>query len=222
MKEIQVNVIRFANMMTRKEIPLFRGTVINCVQHDSVLFHNHLENRFRYSYPLIQYKLLDRKAAIVCISEGSEAIKEYFANFSSEIYLGDRKTTLILESSSSGVFQVGLGEKLHEYSLSHWLPLNRDNYAEWLAAGPLAEKSRILEKVLTGNILSFGKGTGIQFDDKIECTLTGIYGQYPAIYKGVRMLAFDITFSSNAILPDYIGLGKGVSTGNGILKERHR
>lgn len=222
MKEIHICTIRFATGMARNELPLFRGAVINSLPHDNVLFHNHLDDKFRYSYPLIQYKLLDRKAAIVCIGEGSEAIKDYFSNFSSEIRLGDRQTALILESSASGCFPAGISGEYHEYTLSHWLPLNKDNYGEWLASRSLAEKSGILEKILTGNILSFGKGTGIQFDDKVECILTDISGQYPAIYKGVRMMAFDITFSANVTLPDYIGLGKGVSIGNGILKERHR
>jgi hypothetical protein len=34
-------------------------------------------------------------------------------------------------------------------------------------------------------------------------------------YKGVELTSFDLTFNVNFFLPDYIGLGKGVSIGFG-------
>ncbi|MCB0573045.1 MAG: hypothetical protein KDC61_00560, partial [Saprospiraceae bacterium] len=37
-------------------------------------------------------------------------------------------------------------------------------------------------------------------------------------YKGVKVLAFSLEFSCNVALPDYIGLGKGCSSGWGVLK----
>jgi len=36
-------------------------------------------------------------------------------------------------------------------------------------------------------------------------------------YKGVRLLSFDAEFKTNVSLPDYIGLGKGVSLGMGTI-----
>ena len=62
-----------------------------------------------------------------------------------------------------------------------------------------------------------GKGLNIRFNDKIVCNIIDINNSYLTQYKGVKMMAFDIYFKSNIILPEFSGLGKGVSIGNGIL-----
>lgn len=72
--------------------------------------------------------------------------------------------------------------------------------------------------MVIGNILSFAKGMGIYFKDRITCKILEIEEPYWVIYKGVRMMAFNICFKSNLSLPDNIGLGKGVSLGNGLLR----
>lgn len=140
--------------MAPAELPLFRGAVINSLEEDEVLFHNHIDNNYRYAYPLIQYKLLHRKAAIVSLNEGAEAIKGYLDNFHSEIMLGEKAEKLILDSCSKTEFAAGIDGKEHRYRLRHWLPLNKQNYGQWTCTGSVSDKSRILERILTGNILS--------------------------------------------------------------------
>lgn len=214
---ITLSTICFANEMAPAEIPLFRGAVINSLKEDEVLFHNHIDNNFRYAYPLIQYKLLRRKASIVCLNKGAEAIKMYLDNFASEIMLGKKPEKLILDSCLKTEFAAGIDCKEHRYLLRHWLPLNKQNFEQWICTESVSDKSRILERILTGNILSFGKGVGIIFEDEVKCTLTGIFRQYQSFYKGVRLTSFDISFSANVAMPENIGLGKGASIGNGIL-----
>lgn len=217
MKEIRTCTIRFANPMSDREIPLFRGAVINSIPEDNVLFHNHLNEKYRYSYPLIQYKLLENRAAIVCVEEGCDAVSRFLNNFSSEIRLGRETVRLVLDSSAESAIQAGIDTDMHDYRLQRWLPLNEKNYGQWLSTGSLTGRTELLERILTGNILSFGKGTGVQFQDEIKCILTDIHKQYYATYKEVRLMAFDISFKANVILPKEIGLGKGAGTGHGIL-----
>ena len=77
MKKIKILCVRFQNELRPDEIEMFRGAVLSKLQQStSILFHNHLGNGYRYSYPLIQYKCLDKKAAIVCLEEGTEVIGE--------------------------------------------------------------------------------------------------------------------------------------------------
>ena len=63
----EVLVIYFENEITPQEIPLFRGAIINSIDSDSLLFHNHTELGVRYGYPLIQYKSIAGRAVIVWI-----------------------------------------------------------------------------------------------------------------------------------------------------------
>ncbi|MFW5721489.1 MAG: CRISPR-associated endonuclease Cas6 [Bacteroidota bacterium] len=39
-------------------------------------------------------------------------------------------------------------------------------------------------------------------------------------YKDVKHQTFDVSFKTNIFLPEYIGLGKGVSIGFGTVKTR--
>ncbi|MBQ1723026.1 MAG: hypothetical protein II034_04455, partial [Muribaculaceae bacterium] len=56
------------------EVPLFRGAVINAMGTSAnMLFHNHIgDDEFRYRYPLVQYKRLGGKAAIVAVAQGAD------------------------------------------------------------------------------------------------------------------------------------------------------
>ena len=80
MSIVKLLIIQFNNTIERKEIPLFRGAVIEAVKDsDNILFHNHLGDGFRYAYPLIQYKRLQKRATIVCINEGTNSIGDFFS-----------------------------------------------------------------------------------------------------------------------------------------------
>lgn len=106
------------------------------------------------------------------------------------------------------------------YKLSRWLPLNQDNYELFSSLESLQEKCAFLERLLVGNILSFAKGVGIFFDSEVEASIVDIemMGQYK--FKNVNMLGFDVVFSTNVSLPQYVGLGKGVSLGFGMITNK--
>ena len=80
MSQIQTLILQFANELSQNDIPKFRGAVIASLEEKNILYHNHIDNKFRYAYPLIQYKRIHQKAAIVCIGDGVKAIHELFAS----------------------------------------------------------------------------------------------------------------------------------------------
>ncbi|MDR2791434.1 MAG: hypothetical protein LBB27_01650, partial [Tannerellaceae bacterium] len=98
MKRVKVLVVRFRNELHHKDIPRFRGAIIDTLQGNNILFHNHTDEGFRYAYPLIQYKRLNNKAAIVCIEEGTESIGEFFSCFSKVIRIGESEVNLELDN----------------------------------------------------------------------------------------------------------------------------
>ena len=75
--------ILFSNSLRFNEIPLLRGGIIHMVERETgdvnLLFHNHMEESYRWRYPLVQYKQIDGKAAMVCIGEGIDAVQEFFS-----------------------------------------------------------------------------------------------------------------------------------------------
>ena len=219
MERIKVLVIRFNNFINRDEIPLFRGAIVHAMENANLLFHNHLENgKLRYSYPLIQYKRINRKAAIVCLGDGTEAIGQFFAACNFNVVLGDRQVKLEVEPIKPNNCLVQIWNYDFSYRIHRWLPLNKKNYKKYKQTDSLAEKYALLERILSGNILSFAKGLGIHFESQTICKLTAVDRSYVTLYKGVKMTAFDAEFKTNVSLPNFIGLGKGVSRGMGMLE----
>lgn len=213
-------VIQFKNEIEQKELPLFRGAIISTMEDANILFHNHDHNKLRYSYPLIQYKRFDKKAAIVCIEKGTEAISGFFSSCNFDIHLGRKNIKLEIESVKGGNTPVQIENEEFTYRIHSWIPFNHDNYKQFQQVESLVEKYATLERILVGNILSFLKGVDIYLDKQIVCKIINIEMLEPITYKTVSLMAFNIDFKCNVSLPDYIGLGKNVSLGNGTLMRR--
>lgn len=218
-KYIRTLTIFYDTEIGYKEIPLFRGAVLESLgDKANVLYHNHTgEETFRYSYPLIQYKRLNGKAAIVCVEEGIDLVGQLLSDFYGMIIIGQREgeCKVIQVQPAKDLIQVTDTPKV--YHLHQWLPLNAKNYGKFQNADNLVEKIQILERVLIGNILSFLKGVGIYLEEQLELHITNITNQRPATYKNVIMMAFDIEFKANLFLPQYIGIGKNASVGCGVM-----
>jgi hypothetical protein len=212
----KVLLVRFANQLKIIEIPYFRGAVLTALGNQKdLLFHNHTEDGFRYAYPLIQYKSIQSKAAIVCIGEGTESIGNFFTHLHEPIKIGTREMLLELENIKSSSSLIQVWDAKFSYSLRKWLPLNQVNRDKYEFMNDLRERVLFLERILTGNILSFAKGLGIHFEKQIDCGITQMQEKGVMRYKNINFETFDIKFWSNVSLPNYIGLGKGVSHGFG-------
>lgn len=217
--KIRVLVIVFNNQIAHYEIPAFRGGIINLIEGGNVLFHNHLNNgTLRYKYPLIQYKRIGGKATIVCVGDGTDAIGEFFSRCNYEICIGSKVTKLTVESVRPENLLVQRWNDMFTYSIRKYLPLNQANYERYTKAESLVEQYSLIEHCLVGNILSFAKSMDIRFEDQIIARIIEMT-EAPRLYKykGVDMMGFDLKFTSNVSLPDFIGLGRGVSVGFGML-----
>jgi hypothetical protein len=218
MKQSDLMTIKFKEEITQREIPLLRGAIIHSMKDESPLFHNHLkEDHLRYSYPLIQYKTIQRRAAMVCLNEGTEAIGDFFSANPKEVHLGDRLVRLEIDSIDAKNIEIACSDTLTRYLIRRWMPLNQANYRTYQTLEGMLEQIDFLERMLTANILSFLKGIGIHVDTKIEVKILQLHKLRGMIFKGVKMECFDAVFKTNITLPDFIGLGKGASLGFGTL-----
>ena len=211
-------IIQFDNEIDSKAIPFFRGAVIASLEKKDILFHNHDEDKLRYSYPLIQYKRIYKKATIIGVGKGIEVISQLLTAGNFNYQIGNEKTEMRIEAVNAYDNEIVLSEDTsYRYRLQNWLPLNSENYKHYIESENLTERIMILERVLVGNILSFLKGVDIHLEDQICLNITDIKGQRAVIYKKVKLMAFDIEFKTNIQLPQYIGIGKNASVGCGVL-----
>lgn len=80
----------------------------------------------------------------------------------------------------------------YTYSISRWLPLNRDNYQTYQRQEALVDRISMLEKILIGNILSFAKGVRIFFDSPVECRILELVSTGLIQYKEVELMLVDV------------------------------
>ncbi|HOF99281.1 MAG TPA: CRISPR-associated endonuclease Cas6 [Paludibacteraceae bacterium] len=210
-------LIRFENSIQQQEIEYFRGAVIHLIPSSEILFHNHLQDGFRFSYPLIQYKRIANKAAIMCFNEGTESIGSLLANHNHDIQIGDRIEKLEIAKVQAFDYQIQIWEPMFRYHIRKWLPFNQKNFEDYNRLESIAEKCLFLENILTGNLLSFAKGLHIFFDKQVVCKILQLENSTLTTYKGIKMNQFDAVFSCNVSIPDFTGLGKGVSIGYGMV-----
>ena len=207
------------------EIPLFRGAVLRSLgEQANVLYHNHTgESTFRYSYPLIQYKRLNGKAAIVCVEEGADIIGQFLTQMPESVKLGDREKKLDISKAVPARIMVQTWQTAFRYHISRWLPLNARNYLRYQSSEGLVDRVALLEDILKGNILSMLKGLGVHMEDEIKLKITNLSDSFLIYNKGVALMAFNADFTCNLSIPNFVGLGKNASIGCGVVwKDREK
>ncbi len=205
----------------QNEIPLFRGAIIKSLGEDvNLLFHNHIgDNQYRYSYPLIQYKRLGGKAAIVCIEKGVDIIGQFLLSSDGKLRLGDREITCDTKRIQPARLLVQTWEQTFNYHISRWLPLNSKNYQLYQNIEGVIEKVSFLENIMTANLLSMLKGLNIHLEKELQVKLTQLSEPYLIRNKGVKMMSFNADFTSNLSIPNNLGIGKNASIGYGTIHQ---
>ena len=216
---IKTLTILFSNKIAQRDLVSFRGAIISALSEKNVLFHNHLEEGFRYSYPLIQYKRICGKAAIVGIGEGTTILNEILSSGQITLKMKRKEIVFHVEEKIAEEVNVLFSTEMHSYQLHQWIPLNSENYEIYNSSESLAFRLTLLEKILVGNLISFVKGLGIHLDQQINVSITQLKHEKVIKYKEVGLTCFDITFKTNIVLPEHIGLGKSSSTGFGVLNK---
>lgn len=218
-KTIRILKVTFNLELDLPKIPLLRGAMIQATNGSNSLFHNHGPNGSIYRYPKIQYKPIGKKASLLCIEEGIEALQDFFSQTDWKLLIGKKQHELRVENIGVNNWKVGLWNNPMHYRLNNWLALNQENYKKYQQCSSLIEKAELLEKILLSNLLSFLQGIDLYVEDQITVKITAIHSDPVLNYKNQKMQAFNLDFSTNLSLPNFIGLGKGSSVGFGVVRE---
>ena len=223
-RHIRVLTIRFNESISAREIPLFRGAVINSMHGTAnLLFHNHIgDSKLRYDYPKIQYKRLGGQASVVCVEDGADTIGQFLSEAGGKLKLGEREMRCEIHNIKPARILVQTWEHMFEYHLARWLPLNSKNYQEYKTLESLSERISFLEDKLKGNLLSMLKGLRIHLDDELKVVFTQISEPYLVRNKGVKLMAFNVDFKSNLSIPNNLGIGKNASIGFGTIMQMQK
>jgi len=206
MKVIKCVIIKFNSIQLRTfDIPKFRGYLAKKYP-DYVLIHNHLtDNKFRYSYPLIQFKLIDKIPAIIGIGDGIDILKKVFLDIQ-ELNIGGHEHKINEKSVMLNEIKMGQIEKNISYHfLLPWMGLNSENYEKYKEL-KWHEKRTFLEIIISRNLKSLSKGLNYFIPDfkniHVQAKLKQIYRNF----KNIKMICFEGGFTTNFIIPDYLGI----------------
>ena len=221
----------------------FRGAVIESVmKHEAVfkaadvptvLFHNHVPvleihgeeripekaNNRLYDYPLIQYKIQHRRAEIVGIGQGAQAVQLWLSVIGDQLNIHGKVYDLTIYQHQHERWNPVIVADKGLYRLNKWLPINVEKHRQWKEELRLTERIKLLEASLWGHLLHLSKRFGIEWPkEKLELFISTIDHMSYKDSFGIKKLALDVVIATNLNLPDEIGLGQGVSIGFGKVQ----
>ncbi|MFQ6118436.1 MAG: CRISPR-associated endonuclease Cas6 [Methanosarcinales archaeon] len=191
-----------------------RGYIGNTFKNNPIL-HNHSDYGFIYTYPKVQYKVINNTPVILGINEGAEALKDIFDKIDQLKLDKEYKIKEIQINQIKSDF--GPKRENSQYNfITPWLAFNQDNYKRFKAIKNWKERKLLLNNILIGNILSMCKGLDFVVNKRLY--IHSYIALQTINYKNTKFIGFTGEFKVNFKIPDYFGLGKSVSRGYGVIK----
>lgn len=197
-----------------------RGYFGNVFREYSELLHNHFaDGSPQYRYSLVQYKVLNRVPTLVGLGEAAGLLIELFLKIKS-IEIDGYSYTVLSKNINHQNVAIGLSDDLHSYRFETlWLGLNQKNYGIYQNLENDSDRNNLLKNTAIANINTFYEDMGLDLDKNHHRIMMKLNLAEPTFtnFKNNKMMAFGGTFTTNALLPNYIGLGKSVSRGFGSI-----
>lgn len=233
---IPITTITFPEIALRtRDAHKLRGYFGELFKEHSPLLHNHLESdneetgdaattavKFRYAYPLVQYKVLRQTPTLVGLGEGAGLLAQLFLQMREiDIDRGDgpgQSFPVLSKHIRHEQASVGIADDLIEYRFETlWMALNQTNYRDYRHYSQ-AEQQAQLKRVLTSQLLALFREFGLWLEPHERIMVRLDVQERTTLFKNQTMMAFTGGFLANVILPDGIGLGKAVSRGFGTVQ----
>lgn len=209
--------------LERRDIAGFRASVARAAGLEQDLLHNHREDgSVQYRYPLVQYRSERGNAAIVGLDAGGMAIYEWFNGCGGRLLWNEQEHPLRIQRLDMREYPLQYHDEPRTYRLGQWLALNQQHYREWAELPELSARAAMLDRVLVAHILTFCRAVNWRLPERLEANVSSITSTYRTRLLGNDMVAFDLDFRCNLMLPPHIGLGKGVSHGFGVCRPERR
>lgn len=190
---------------------------------DISLFYNHdpKTGSNRIGYPLIIYHCIDGLFYITGINEGEVALTYLAKYFKSAFVIDGVAFEGFRAENGRKAFDLTLIGERKQYALVEWRPIHHDDWKDFMQMDLITKVKELnikLQKHLSNEL---GVYLGIALD-RLDCTINDLTRVYePLQFKnGHEYTAFDIRFTANVSLPEYITLGNHKAFGYGRIVPR--
>lgn len=217
---VDIIVIMFHGMRIKPfDIPKFRGYLSDRYRGYD-LIHNHMENdKLRYAYPSIQFKVTDGQPTIVGIGNGIEVLKAVFMDIA-HLDIDGRQYKINEKSVRLDRIEFGQTSNAVEYRfVIPWMALNQDNHRKYKKLS-WHERQPFLGNILRGNLKSLSKGLDYFIPDFENLNVQTDLKPVVRNFKNNKMICFKGSFETNFLIPDNLGIGKQTARGFGSVIKR--
>jgi len=171
--------------------------------------------REKFLYPRVQVKILNEQIYFIGIAEGVEPIKQVLNNLKT-LDFGNITFEISDYEIEESKKKFHPSSKLFTYRfVTPWVALNQSTGKKYRY---LKNKDRVnyLNKLLGQNIVFISRELGMELEKNIF-TKINLSTLLPQKLEENNWAAFDGEFKTNFILPNYIGIGNGITRGYGTL-----
>lgn len=216
--KIKFSKLTFSDVkLNYSDIPKLRGYFSNKFAEYPQI-HNHLpDGSYNYQYPQIQYRILNKKPALLFMEEAFPILKQIFFNIDS-IKINREKFNIYEKQIEVLEEEFGKTTNFYDYIfISPWMALNENNFEKYKNSNKI-EQQNLLKKILRGNLLTISKGFKYTIPNYEDIKVEGYFKPINVNFKNIKMLCFTGQFTVNFRIPDYLGLGKQSARGFGVVK----
>ena len=183
---------------------------------DIAVLHNHNGTGFDYRSPRVRYVVIDRVPHMISFDNGLEIVERIYRE-QANLRCGQKVYQVTGTELQDIHDDAGIcGDLYHYQSQSPWLALNEENYERYMQVIGVLERRAMLERIMAANMLALSKNVELDVQEKIMVKLLRFdevrlkVGQTP-------MLGFHAEFVTNFRIPAFVGVGKMVSKGFGLM-----
>ncbi len=171
--------------------------------------------RDRYLYPRVQVKVLNEQIYIVGVGDGSDCVLQLIDKIST-LDFGNITFEVNDKNIIDMMDQFQQADQLIRYRfVTPWVALNQTTGRKYRALNN-SERVNFLNKLLGRNIIFVAKELSIDLEDKVF-TKVNLSSLFPKPVDENNWGAFFGEFSTNFNLPNFIGLGNGITRGYGAI-----
>ena len=175
--------------------------------------------RKKYLYPRVQVKILNEKIYFLGIAEGVSAVKSLVDNFNVLDFGNITFKIKDIMIDENGLFEQSNDINKYKF-ITPWVALNRTNIKKF-SKTPSSQKRKFLCELLTRNLIFLASEFKINVDEKILTDIE-IDDKSLSSFNGNKDVGFEGSFLTNFLLPDFIGLGNGITRGYGSIKHEQK
>jgi len=214
-KAVDMTVARYAvdARLGPEHARWLRGAFAGAV--DRVEVHQHGVDGLVYRHPLVRFDVSTGRPVVAGLAEGALVLRS--VRPLAEIRLGPGVHVVTGFQRTDERPRIGPTSVAARYGFrSPYLALNQDNHEAW-NRGSVADRRRLLERVVVGNLLSLSKAVGLHVGARLRAEVDLEPDGRHVLKPGVELLGFRGTFRVNFRIPDLWGLGKSSSRGFGTV-----